>query len=218
MLTILEAIEPMMTDALGLAAASNVIRTLPAAVHQPTGSLDVVEVRDVMLHLETSGRLFAPPSRTFPVVLLRDVVTRGSVARPSEKTFTISSEEDVLVVQRATQALCRGFFDTTDCVRLGTAASELARNIFMYAKPGTVTLRLSDENTHWLFDLIAADEGPGIGNLDEILRGEHRSRAGLGRGIVETRAVLDDLSIDTAPGKGTRICGHRKLRKGPSSP
>ncbi|MDP2275443.1 MAG: hypothetical protein Q8K32_32145 [Archangium sp.] len=216
MLTILEAIEPMMTDALGLAAARSVFRTLPSAVHQPTGSLDVVEVRDVMLHLETSGRLFATPSRPFPAELLRDVVTRGSAAKPSERRFTVSSDHDVLVVQRATQALCRGFFDTTGCARLATASSELARNISMYAKQGTLTLRLSDENTHWRFDVSAVDEGPGIHNLAEILRGEYRSRTGLGRGIIGTRALLDELNIDTAPGKGTRITGHRTLRKGPS--
>ena len=213
MLTILEAIEPVMNDALGLAAARSVFRTLPAAVHQPTGSLDVVEVRDVMVHLETSGRLFATPSRPFPVVLLRDVVTRGSLPKPAAKSFAISSDHDVLVVQRATQALCRGFFSTTDCVRLATAASELARNIYMYAKQGTVTLRLSDENTHWRFELSAVDDGPGITNLDEILRGEYRSRTGLGRGIFGTRSLLDELNVDSAPGKGTRITGHRKVRK-----
>jgi anti-sigma regulatory factor (Ser/Thr protein kinase) len=201
-----------MNEALGVSAARGVFRTLPAWVGQKPGTLDVLEVRELLSQLETSGRLFAA-GRPVPVKRLREAVTAGAPAKASEQRFTIAADRDVLTVQRATQQLTRGFFGLTDCVRLATAVSELARNIYMYAKEGAVTLRLSEEASAYLFEVSAVDQGPGIPHLDSILRGEYRSRTGLGRGIAGTKVLLDELKVDTAPGKGTRISGYRRARK-----
>ncbi len=213
MSVILDAITPLMTSSIGLTAARGVFRTLPVSVNAPAGTLDVVEVRELLSHLETSGRLFAAPGRPLPTRALRDAITAGVPAKQKEQRFTIASDGDVLVVQRATQALTKGFFSITDCVRLATAVSELARNIYMYAKTGTVSLRLVDEPAHWRFELDAQDKGPGIPHLDVVLSGAYRSRTGLGRGIIGTRTLLDEMKIDSAPGNGTRITGVRRARK-----
>jgi len=153
------------------------------------------------------------PGKPLPLGPLRSAVTGGVSARPCEQHFTISSDRDVLVVQRATQLLTRGFFGVTDCVRLATAVSELARNIYMYAQKGTVTLRLVEEPSHYFFEVKAVDEGPGIPHLETILSGQYRSRTGLGRGIIGTKALLDAMTIDSAAGKGTRIVGQRRVRR-----
>ncbi len=213
MATILDAITPLMNDAIGLTAARGVYKTLPTSVNAPTGSLDVIEVRELLSHLETSGKLFAIAGKSLPTRKLRDAITAGSSARQKEQRFTITSDGDVLVVQRATQALTKGFFSVTDCVRLATAVSELARNIYMYAKTGHVTLCLTDEPAHWRFDVEAVDQGPGIPHLDVVLSGSYKSRTGLGRGLIGTRSLLDDMRIDSAPGAGTRITGLRRARK-----
>lgn len=213
MKTVLQAIEPLMLQTLGASAARGVFRTLPSSVQAPPGSLDVVDVRELLTQLETGGRLFAAPGRSLPSRELRAALTGGRTARPREERHPISSDRDVLTVQRATQQLTRGFFGQTDCVRLATAASELARNIYMYAKQGTVTLRLSEESAAFLFELVAEDDGPGITNLDVVLSGQYRSRTGLGRGIAGTKALLDDFTVSTAPGQGTRIRGARRARK-----
>lgn len=213
MATVLDAITPLMNEAIGTAAARGVFKTLPSSIHAKTGSLDVVEVRELLGQLETSGKLFAVGGRTLPARQLRDAITSGSPARRREQRFTISSDGDVLIVQRATQALTKGFFGFTDCVRLATAVSELARNIYMYARTGEVTLRLVDEAAHWRFELEAADQGPGIPHLEVVMSGSYKSRTGLGRGLIGTRALLDELNVDSAPGKGTRITGSRKVRK-----
>lgn len=211
--TILEAISPLMNDAIGVTAARGVFRTLPSSVNALAGTLDVVEVRELLSHLETSGKLFTISGKTLPSRLLRDAITTGLPAKQKEQRFTIGSDGDVLVVQRATQALTKGFFSITDCVRLATAVSELARNIYMYAKQGFITLRLVDEPAHWRFEVEAIDNGPGITNLEVILSGSYKSRTGLGRGIIGTRALLDDMKVESAAGKGTRITGLRRARK-----
>ncbi len=211
--SILDVITPLMNDSIGVTAARGVFRTLPTSVHSPVASLDVVEVRELLSHLETSGKLFAIHGKPMPLAALREAITSGALSRERLQRFTIASDGDVLVVQRATQALTRSFFSMTDCVRLATAASELARNIYMYAKQGSVTLRLVDEASHYRFEVNADDNGPGISNLDVIMSGTYRSRTGLGRGIVGTKALLDELKVDTAPGKGTHITGMKRAKK-----
>lgn len=211
--TIREIIEPLMHDAIGMAAAKGVFRTLPASVNATVGTLDVIEVRELLSHLETSGKLFALSGKGVPSKQLREAITRGLPAKQKEQRFTISIDRDVLVVQRATQALTKTFFSTTDSVRLTTAVSELTRNIYMYAKQGHVTLRLSEAPQHWRFDVEAVDTGPGIPHLELVLSGAYKSSTGLGRGLIGTRALLDDLQIESATGMGTRITGHRTARK-----
>ena len=213
MSTVLQAIEPVMNEALGSSAARGVFRTLPPSVNQRAGTLDVLEVRDLISQLETGGRLFAAPGRTISGRRLRDAVTGSALAKASEQRFNINSDRDVLTVQRATQQITRGFFGLTDCVRLATAVSELARNIYMYAKQGVVTLRLTEEPTAFFFEVFAEDSGPGIPHLDVIMKGQYKSRTGLGRGIIGTKALLDEMNVDSVVGRGTRITGHRRVRK-----
>ena len=62
-------------------------------------------------------------------------------------------------------------------------------------------------------EVDARDEGPGIPNLEVILSGAYKSRTGLGRGIIGTRSLLDEMKIESAVGKGTRITGFRRARK-----
>jgi serine/threonine-protein kinase RsbT len=115
-------------------------------------------------------------------------------------------------VQTRCQALCRDFFSATDCVRLATAASELARNIYMYAREGEVRLELREDDRGVLFTVLATDRGPGIANVAEVLSGRYVSRTGLGRGLSGARKLLDDLEVDSAPGKGTTVRGWKRSR------
>ena len=50
----------------------------------------------------------------------------------------------------------------------------------------------------------ARDQGPGIGNLEEILGGRYKSRSGLGLGILGTKRLADQFRIDSSPA-GTRV-------------
>ena len=58
-------------------------------------------------------------------------------------------------------------------------------------------------------EIVAHDEGPGIGNLDEILAGRYRSRTGMGLGLVGAKRLMDELTIETGPGKGTTVTARR---------
>lgn len=202
-----------MHDAIGIASARGVFRTLPAGVNAAAGSLDVIEVRELLSHLETSGRLFALPERGGPAELLREAITRVAPAKQKAPRFTVSVDRDVLVVHRATQAFINTFFSATDGMRLTAAVSALTGNVSMYAKQGHVTLRPTQAPHHWRFDVEAVDTGPGIPHLELALSGSSASSTGPGRGRIGSRALLDDLHLESAAGLGTRITGHRSARK-----
>ena len=87
-------------------------------------------------------------------------------------------------------------FDRLEQTRIATAVSELARNAHRYAGGGEVRIRCAADALR----VEVVDSGPGIPNLDEVLRGEYTSSTGLGRGLVGVRQLMDEFVID-APGR-----------------
>ncbi|MBL9039124.1 MAG: hypothetical protein JNG84_11450 [Archangium sp.] len=211
--TVAHALEPLLVATWGPFGARSVMKTLPTSAGLPAGDVDVVDAREILACVEAGQRLFGTPSKPLPLSDARRAITGGGLAKPRVHRILIRTDADVLVVQRTSQQLTRGFFSVTDGVRLATAASELGRNIYMYAKHGTLMLSLCEESAAYRFDVVADDEGPGISNLEQVLSGRYVSRTGLGRGLVGTKALLDELIIDSAPGRGTHVKGLRRVRK-----
>jgi serine/threonine-protein kinase RsbT len=95
---------------------------------------------------------------------------------------------------------------TTDQTLLATAISEVARNITTYATRGEVLLSVvRDDNGREGIQVIARDEGPGIADVELALQDGYTSGGGLGLGLPGARRLVDDFSIETAPGQGTKV-------------
>lgn len=122
----------------------------------------------------------------------------------------LRNDHDVVQArQRARDvAHCLGL-DKQDQIRVATATSEIARNAFRYARDGEVTFGIELDTPQRLHVTIV-DSGKGIPNLDEILAGRYRSETGLGMGIIGTKRLMDDFSIDTGP-QGTAIRFGKRL-------
>ncbi len=86
---------------------------------------------------------------------------------------------------------------------MATATSEIARNAYRYARNGKVQFCVELEPPQRL-EVVVTDSGPGISNLEEILDGRYISETGLGMGIVGTKRLMDEFSIESQP-KGTTI-------------
>ena len=99
----------------------------------------------------------------------------------------------------------RSFFSMTDCVRLATAASELARNIVLYAKSGTVSIEPTRDGNRTGVLITARDQGPGIPDVQRALLGGYTTSGGMGLGLSGVRRIMDVMDIDTQLGKGTTI-------------
>ncbi|ABF41413.1 histidine kinase [Candidatus Koribacter versatilis Ellin345] len=106
-------------------------------------------------------------------------------------------------------------FDPQDQVRIATATSELARNAFRYAGGGEVYFDLApglghlDQPQSLVVEVV--DQGPGIEDLQRILRGRYVLNTGLGMGLIGTRRLMDEFDIESTPGKGTRVRVSKRL-------
>ncbi len=100
-------------------------------------------------------------------------------------------------------------FDHQEQTRLATATSELARNAFRYATGGAVEFLVQDD-TPQLFLISVTDSGPGIPNLDQILRGQYISKTGLGNGILGTKRLMEHFRI-VSSSSGTRADAGKSL-------
>jgi serine/threonine-protein kinase RsbT len=147
-----------------------------------------------------------PPSRRDAPFSSRASIGPSSL-RP-EATITIARDEDVISARDAGRTLCRSLgFSETDQTKVATAISELARNILHYASRGTITVsRIAGATTSTPgVEVVAADDGPGISDLDSILAPGYRSPRGTGFGLRGTRRLVDYFDIVTHPGRGTRV-------------
>lgn len=117
----------------------------------------------------------------------------------------IKSAADITEARRSCKALCAelGFSDL-DCVKVVTVVSELARNIQRYAGSGTLLVTAIDSPRRGI-EIVAIDRGPGIPNVEQVLRGNHKSATGLGRGLAGSKAIMDEFDLSTKPSAGTRV-------------
>jgi serine/threonine-protein kinase RsbT len=134
----------------------------------------------------------------------------------AETRVRVHGEDDIVSSrQRAREAARALGFGAVDQSRIATAVSELARNIVRYAtnSQGEVVVReTSHPDRGSGIEIVVADEGPGIADVDLALRDGYTSGAGMGMGLPGTRRLMDEMEIDSAPGRGT-VVTIRKWRR-----
>jgi serine/threonine-protein kinase RsbT len=117
----------------------------------------------------------------------------------------------VLSRQRAREVARQLGFGAVDQSRIATAVSELARNVVRYATNGRgeVTIRAITSEGGGRerpgIEIIVADEGPGIPDVDQALRDGFTSGGGMGMGLPGTRRLMDEMSIESHVGRGTTV-------------
>lgn len=102
-----------------------------------------------------------------------------------------------------------------DRTALGTVIAELGTNILKYGQQGSI--RVSQvEDGHRVGILVeAADQGPGIPDLDRALEEHYTTGNTLGLGLPAVKRMTDELGIITAPGEGTEVRALRWVRQEP---
>lgn len=121
-------------------------------------------------------------------------------------SMALKYEHDIVAArQRARQIAARLGFDAQDQTRLATAVSEIARNAHTYAGGGKVEFLIEGRTAPQVLTVRVTDQGPGIADLGRVLGGQYRSPTGMGLGIIGARRLMDQFTIDSAPGKGTTV-------------
>jgi serine/threonine-protein kinase RsbT len=124
----------------------------------------------------------------------------------SHESLEIRSSADVVAVRQATRALAeRVGFSLVDQTKLVTAASELARNTITYGGGGSVRLEVVQNGVRRGVRLSFEDQGPGIQDVTLALKDGYTTGQGLGLGLGGARRLVNDFTIESAPGSGTRV-------------
>jgi serine/threonine-protein kinase RsbT len=114
----------------------------------------------------------------------------------------ITLESDVAVARRAVREVAMQIgFGPTEIARIVTAASELSRNVHKYAGSGVMQWNAIDGGLELRFE----DEGPGIADVNEALREGFTTGGGLGMGLPGAKRLMDEMEIQSAPGRGTKV-------------
>jgi serine/threonine-protein kinase RsbT len=135
-----------------------------------------------------------------------DVNVRGA----SATSCRVANETDLLLVRQMLRARARQVgLDLADETAVVTAGSELARNILRYANNdgggGEMQVEIFARDRHQGVRAVFADHGPGISDVARAMQDGYSSSGNLGRGLPGARRLVDDFSIDSAVGKGTRV-------------
>jgi len=116
-----------------------------------------------------------------------------------------NSNDVVLARQRVRQWATELRFTLVDQTKLVTAASELARNAVDHGRGGSMTIEQAGAGMRVGLRLIFEDQGPGIPDVEMALKDGFTTGSGMGLGLGGSKRLVNDFSIETEPGKGTRI-------------
>lgn len=124
----------------------------------------------------------------------------------NQTNLPIVSQEDVVIVRQAVRkAAVEAGFTLVDQTKIVTAASEIARNTFLYGGGGDVLIERVEEGVRRGLRLTFSDHGPGIPDVEQALRDGYTSGGGLGLGLGGARRLSSEFSISSAPNQGTRV-------------
>lgn len=118
----------------------------------------------------------------------------------------IALDTDIVVVRkRVREAASEIGFGATDVTRIVTSASELARNVVIYAGSGSMRWRVVQAGGKVGIELTFEDRGPGIADVALAMTPGFSTGRGLGMGISGAKRLMGELEIRTRPGEGTVI-------------
>jgi serine/threonine-protein kinase RsbT len=92
---------------------------------------------------------------------------------------------------------------------IATAVSELVRNIIKYAGSGEIRLRRVKKMGARGIEIEALDNGPGIADCEAAMQDHYSSSGTLGLGLPAVKRMMDDFSLESTPGEGTRVTARK---------
>ncbi|XVN72798.1 anti-sigma regulatory factor [Brevibacillus gelatini] len=118
----------------------------------------------------------------------------------------IEREADIVTARQVGRNMSRQLgFGTIMQSRIATSISELARNIYLYAGSGTITIAPIVRNGVLGLQLTAIDAGPGIPDIRKAMEDGYSTSGALGAGLPGVRRMMDEFEIHSSPGEGTRV-------------
>ncbi len=122
-------------------------------------------------------------------------------------TVTVTEEVDVAYARhRARQEAERLGFPSAKVYRLVTAVSELANNLCGHTEHGgLIRLAVVQKGARIGIEVQCDDTGPGIPDIALAMQDGYSTNRGLGSGLPGVQRLMDEFSIESEVGVGTRI-------------
>ncbi|WP_227939745.1 anti-sigma regulatory factor [Alkalihalobacillus deserti] len=135
----------------------------------------------------------------------------------TQSCIEVKNEWGIVAARQAGRSLSKEIgFGSVDQARITTAISELARNIYLYAKRGEICLELVEKPSKLGLrkgiKIIARDRGPGIPDIKQVMMDGFTTSGGMGAGLPGVERLMDDFSINSEKGEGTTVTSTKWLR------
>jgi serine/threonine-protein kinase RsbT len=128
------------------------------------------------------------------------------MAVAKSESLAVRNGSDIVSVRQAVRARAAELgFSLVDQTKIVTAASELARNTVDYAGGGTCVIESLNDVPRRGLRVTFEDHGPGISDIELALKDGYTTGSGLGLGLGGARRLVNEFSISSKPGEGTRI-------------
>lgn len=95
--------------------------------------------------------------------------------------------------------------DQSDQDMIGTATSELARNMLDYGGGGRVRIEVVRCEPRLGLRVTFEDHGPGIVDLEQAMEDGYSTGTGMGLGLPGAKRLVHDFEIASRPGHGTCV-------------
>lgn len=136
------------------------------------------------------------------------------MAAEGQGEVKIHEEGDIVTVRKTVRRVATKMgFGITDVTRIVTAASELARNIFLYAGSGIMEWHILTYKGRLGIELSFIDRGPGIADVSLVMQEGYTTSGGLGMGLPGSKRLMDELDVLSEPGLGNTVT-IRKWKRG----
>lgn len=122
------------------------------------------------------------------------------------ESIPVRSQEDVVAIRQRVRAVAaEEGFRLVDQTKLVTAASELARNTFIYGGGGAGLIEIVENGGRKGLRVTFEDRGPGIADIALAMKDGYTTGGGLGLGLSGAKRLSNEFEIDSRPGEGTRV-------------
>jgi serine/threonine-protein kinase RsbT len=132
-----------------------------------------------------------------------------------DKQIEILNEEDIVSARQLGRDIAKKYgFKLVESTQIAAAISELARNIIIYAQKGIIAIKMVLQgNDIQGIEIVAQDSGPGIENIELVMRDGYSTSRGLGLGLPGTKRLMDEFVLQSEPGRGTTVIVKKWLNK-----
>lgn len=108
--------------------------------------------------------------------------------------------------RRSVQALAAEIgMEDSDQDMIGTATSELARNMLDYGGGGRVQIELVQRERGRGVRVTFEDHGPGIADIARAMEDGYSTGTGMGLGLPGAKRLAHEFEIASRVGRGTRV-------------